>query len=417
MRKVLAVILLLPVAGYLGLRWYLHHRVAQMMDQAIAGAAPFAAIAYQGTIADLDGTFGVRGLSVEPTVAGPGTVRIDELVVRFGSLAAAYAAASKSAADGSVPETLGFGIHGLRAELIGASGAAAVKAPDGNPLTELDRLETLRCGKIQGSAHALQALGYGTLVPDLDLDYRIVAEQRTVEMHIDGTARDAFAMRIEVTGVADGDFSAPAELVQREVVARRGRLRIEDLGYYAKLNALCASREGLAPAAWLDAHMAAIGETLAARGIVASPDLLDGYRRFRGAPGSYEMSFENRELYTAQRLALWEPDDAMRLIGLRVAFNDAPVADLSLKIGAPPPVAEPAEAVAEAPPPMTTLAWNELGARRGQWVTVTLKDGRQHVGILREASPYQLTIEKRLSGGMFMLPIDRVQVASVQSGR
>lgn len=65
----------------------------------------------------------------------------------------------------------------------------------------------------------------------------------------------------------------------------------------------------------------------------------------------------------------------------------------------------------------TTLRWDALRGARGAQVTVLMKDGRTLSGVIKDATPWQLTLEQKLHGGSAVMPLARESVAQVIAER
>jgi hypothetical protein len=79
----------------------------------------------------------------------------------------------------------------------------------------------------------------------------------------------------------------------------------------------------------------------------------------------------------------------------------------------PPPGSTALTPATRPPAGGTTLRWDALREARGTAVAVVMKDGRTLRGVVRDATPWRLSLEQRLKGGSVVMPLDRDAVARV----
>jgi hypothetical protein len=447
----------------LGLRWHLSRGAEALMVELARRAAPVGTLTWRDARGGFDGRIGASGLAFE---AGGTRFTAEALSLDLGGLWPVLRR-SLPGAPHDLPEA-------LRLELTGIDLPTRAAAPaDAAPALGLESLDVVPCGGLDGAA-VLQAVHGPRLTGDLAIGYRFDLAERRLALDLELGARGLIAIDLELELEALEPVGRLEDLVRARPVARRGALTLTEQGWYAASAAHCAARSALAPDAWLEAHLAGALELLAASGLAPSADLVAGYRAFRRAPTTARISFDNPALHGAEALLARPPDEIAALVGLAVQFNGVPVVDARLGVAdaqrmlAVPPLAdaplpggaeslvedavrplvspvpadepaaparEPARgrgtAPAYAPPPGSTaltpstrppsggvtLRWEALRAARGTPVAVVMKDGRTLRGVVRDATPWQLSLEQRLKGGSVVMPLDRDEVARVVDER
>jgi hypothetical protein len=458
-RLALAAALLLALV--LGLRWHLARGAEALMAELARGAAPFGTLTWQGVSGHLDGRIGARGLAFESRGA---RYTAESLSIDLGGLLPMLRR-SLPGAPRDLPAELRLELAGFDLPTRIASAPAAA-----SPALGLESLDVVPCGG-QDGATVLRAVHGPRLKGDLALGYRFDAAERRLALDAAFEARGLVALGLELELEALEPVARLEDLMRARPIARRGALSLGERGWYAASAAHCAARTALAPEAWLEAHLQGVLELLAAAGLAPSADLVAGYRAFRRAPADARIAFDNAALHGAEALLARPPDEIATLVGLAVAFNGVPVVDARFGIAdgqrmpAAPPLADAplpggAEALVEeavrplvspvpasapaapareprraapvyVPPPGstaltpstrpptggTTLRWEALRTARGTAVAVVMKDGRTLRGVVRDATPWQLSLEQRIKGGSVVMPLDRDAVARVVDER
>lgn len=455
------------VALALGLRWHLARGAEALMTELARAAAPVGALSWRATRVGLDGRIGATELVFES--AGR-RLTADALTLDLGG-PLALLRRSLPGAPQDLPPVLRVELARLELPAL----AADADAPAG-PALGLESLDVMPCGGADGAA-VLRAVHGARLATDLAFGWRFEPERHRLALDAALGARGLVRVELDLELEALEPVARIEDLVRARPVARRGALTVVEQGWYVASAAHCAERSGLALADWLAANQVGAQELLAASGLAPSPGLLEGWRAFRAAPERLRFSFDNAALHGAEALLARGPDEIAALLGFAVEVNGKPVVDPGFtmtgaqRLLAAPPLADaPATAGAEsllgaevrplvtpvpasppaepvraapraarppapasrdalnyAPPPGTTalipsnrppsggtpLRWEALRDARGTAVAVVMKDGRTLRGVVRNATPWQLSLEQRIKGGSAVLPIERDAVARV----
>ncbi len=187
------------------------------------------------------------------------------------------------------------------------------------------------------------------------IDYRFDADRDRFELAFE-IARPDFA---RLTGSADFSAFRPAVFsdarARAELRLARAELAYHDEGFLGVRNAVCAGRVKTSTSSFIDAHMAAVDRFLAGRGIRASDDLRELYRRLVTEGGTLRLTTLPDPGWVPAAIAEYPRADLLRQLSVTARLGDAlplmlqldfadPVAPLTLAV--PMPAAAPAETLA-----------------------------------------------------------------------
>lgn len=437
----------LATGGAVAVRHAQRMAVDRALTEVARALAPWGALTWDRSWSAFDGRMGARGLEFK---AAEFALTADALELDPGGPWAALRFAWRPSEP---PVALGVRFTGVR------YARSADPARDAAAWT----FDVAPCGDADGFA-VLAALTGDRPAADVELRWRWDADARRLDAEMAAALAGLVDARLELEVEPLDAVASLRALAAARPVARRGALTVTERGWYARSAAWCAAASGVGEDAWRDANLAAAVARFAAEGLAPSDALVAGWRGFRADPGSWRIGFDNPALHGLDALAARDPAEVPALIGLEVAFNGAPVADPGVTAAgalrlaavdplgdaplavddrlldagvrsllAPVPASPPAAAApqrptradaplasatvlrprATPPPNGRVVAWDGLRAARGTEVWVVMRDGRTLTGVLKEATPWRLTLEQRLRGGSALMPLDREKVGRV----
>ena len=316
MKNLVVTVILVGVLGYFGAKFYLHHKVSSNLDEALAMVQPFADIQYEGVSSTMTGELSIDGIS-----ARFGSFRdrleIDKVslitpgfwhLLNLGDMGQ-----QMTGSDASIPDSLGFAITGMRADVSddfmkAISQAAREAAPD---IDESDIAATC-VGKYGFSMGMLKRLGYKDLVMSMSMGYRQEDGRLLVDMWAD--FEDMYAMKIDLT--LDGTMTAQA--LARGTFRPRmveGQIEYEDYSLIERTRSLCR-RQGLSDdevlAAELDAFQAAGLEN----GISFDEYVMIPYQKFLSGGSKFILTAQPNKPISLSQIDLYKPTDVPALLNL-----------------------------------------------------------------------------------------------------
>lgn len=431
-RKLIAAVVLVPLALYGGGTAYVHHKVSNRFDELKTTAAPYATL-QRGAIGVTlwNGRIAIADISVQPT-GFTDVVRIGEFAVEAGGPLALFGL-SRRLAGSTAPDSARFAVRGLTFDLGGQLAKTADKflAQAATAMRPMDH-----CGGATFMGFAqYRKLGYESLVTDFSTDYETDRRTGNLRMQVDGLTRDMGSFRIdaELARAAPGG-SAPAGERGR-LVSMRGSYR--DTSYVERLKRFCTEASGLSEPEFIEAEVAHLSDTLYDKwGTGLGPGLRAAYREFLAKPGEVRLEAHPRDNLDASMLALLGPPDLVQLLDMTLTVNDEAVADLSFDVNARPSpraavaVAAPDQAPSSVPTAMARSAparagqepgdgfravpVAELSQHLGRQVRVQAVGAVEREGVLAEVLPAAIVVERRYRSGAMTVRVPVEQIRRVE---
>lgn len=431
-RKLIAAVVLAPLALYGGGTAYLHHKVSVRFDELKTMVAPYATLQRGGIGVTLwNGRVAIADLGIQPT-GFTDVVRIEEFAVEAGDPLALFGLSDRLVGS-RAPDSASFAVRGLAFDLGGqlaktadkflAQAAAATRPMD-------------HCGGATFMGFAqYRKLGYDRLVTDFSTAYETDRLTGNLRVRIDGLTRDMGSFRVE-TELASPAAGAGAPAGGRgRLVSVRASYR--DTSYIERLKRFCTEASGLSDAEFIEAEVVHLSDTLYDKwGTGLGPGLRTAYRDFLAKPGEVRLEARPRDNFDASMLALLGPPDLVQMLDLTLSVNDQAVADLNFDAEArPAPRAVATGAAAdEEPAPAPTAGARVATARSGRvtgdgFRTVPVAELSQHLGrpvrvqalgtvaregILAEVEPTAIVIERRYRSGAMTVRVPVAQIRQVE---
>ncbi|MEJ2345556.1 MAG: hypothetical protein P8076_13005 [Gammaproteobacteria bacterium] len=447
-RKFVLAILVLAGVAYGGFKGYVYYKYKGAVDEAIAQAAPFVEIRYGSLTSSLDGSIGLSDVTIIPRRYDD-HFQIESIQVHFPNVLYLFNGASELK-RGQLPQRAGISIHGLKVQL------------DGQAMRSLERDLRAKAARVAGGAgpcgdarvigpSALQAMGYDNLVLDMDTGYRFEDGHDGMLVHLGLKSRNMWSMNIDM------DLLGPTRSVISMMRARGASklqamtMDFKDDSYTGRLLKYCSQQSGRSEA---DTINAMVNQAAAAYmrewGFVPGPGIRAAYRSFLTHPGELHITAKPSEPVNTASLALYRPQDRVRMLNLTAQVNGKPVSDLSMRtmqhtpaapsvarqpaapkpgsprVTAPPHVVHRAAVPAAPTQPVSTTAYRQvskrsLGSHVGRPVRVYTNEGQLRAGVLAAYSDGEAVIEQHIYGGTFaarvpVRDISKVEVLSSSPG-
>ncbi len=316
MKNLVVTAILLGVIGYFGAKFLLHYKVSSNLDTALAMIQPYADIQYEGVSSTMTGELSIDGIS-----ARFGNFRdrleidsVSLITPGFWHLLNLGDMGQKMAGpDASIPDSLGFAITGMRADVSddfmkALSQAAREAAP------EIDESDiAAKCvGKYGFSMGTLRSLGYKDIVMSMSMGYRQEGGKLLVDMWAD--LEDMYVMRIDLT--LDGTMT-PQSLARGTYRPRMldGRIEYEDYSLIERTRALCR-RQGLSEDEIVVAEVDAFQAAGMQNGIAFDEYVMIPYQKFLAGGSKFILTAQPNEPVSLSQIDLYSPTDVPALLNL-----------------------------------------------------------------------------------------------------
>lgn len=316
MKNLVVVAILVGVLGYFGAKFYLHHEVSSNLDKALAMIQPFADIQYEGVSSTMTGKLSIDGISAR--FGGfRDRLEIDSVslitpgfwyLLNLGDMPQQMAGS-----DASIPDSLGFAITRLRADLSddfmkAFSEAVREAAPE---VDESDIAATC-IGENGFSMTTLRSLGYKDIVMSASMGYRKENGKLLVDMWAD--LEDMYTMKMNLT--LDGTMT-PQSLASGTYQPRMvdGRIEYEDHSLNERTRSLCG-RQGVSEDEVVAAEMDAFQAAGLQSGIVFDEYVMIPYEKFLSGGSKFILTAEPNEPISLSQIHLYKPADVPALLNL-----------------------------------------------------------------------------------------------------
>ena len=310
----LIFVVIVGALGYFGAKAYLHHRVGEAVDSAIAQMSPLTKISYGGISSTWRGFVAVNDLSFELPAFGE-TIEVGAIGLQTPGFFYLLNFKEKMG-EGEYPETLTLSVEDLElrlhSEWMQALEARTVDqaAPQSVPVpcfdSQVDQMNTYR------------SLGYGTLVVDFSMGYTLDLEGAQLAFEFTQNVKDAYDVRGSLN-LKGGSLPVGAVMMGGyRPVLKSASLTVEDLSYTERLINHCIEKAGLSREEAVEAQTEYFVQVLAKFGIVPDAPILNEYRRFLEAPEVLSVSAEPPSPVDLSRLDLYKAEDIPDLLNVNM---------------------------------------------------------------------------------------------------
>ncbi len=316
MKNIVVTVILVAVVGYFGAKLYLHHKVSSNLDMALAMAQPFADIQYEGVSSTMTGKLSIDGIS-----ARFGNFRDRLEIDRVSLITPGFwhllnlgdMGQKMTGSDASIPESLGFSITGMRADVSDDFMKAMSKAArESSPELDESDIAANCVGKYGFSMATLKRLGYKDLVMSMSMGYR--QEEGNLLVDISADLEDMYAMKIDLT--LDGTVT-PQSLASGTYRPRMldGRIEYEDDSLIERTRTLCR-RQGLSDDEIVVAEMDAFQAAGMQNGIAFDEFVMIPYQKFLTGGSKFILTAQPNSPIALSQIDLYSPTDVPALLNL-----------------------------------------------------------------------------------------------------
>lgn len=412
-KKLLLVLLLLPIVIYLGIKFIIYRNTKSTLEQLTAMAAPIMGIRYDGIGSSIGGAVQISNVKIQPNSLND-VIRIKTIEIQTPGLAFLLAGKDKMN-EGDFPENLRLSLEGVAVDMDGAMMSMLDKFLEAGAAEQ----SIAHCGGIQAVGPGLyRKLGYSTLVSDIRIGYeldkksrrmRVRAEWNTEEMSL--FSADFFFTSVPASAKDVGQFSP--RLTEAKVYYK-------DLAYTDRLKRYCASASNISIEDYINAEVGQESSSFTQQwGIVPGPGLREAYRQFLIAPG--EVRFETRptEGIDAASMDLFRPEDILGMLNATLTVNGTAVTDLSFQFKPKTVANDRGTSVANEEQAAQKSGYQivrsaELAKYIGRSVRIREKRAAVREGVLAEVTPTQVTLERRYGGGAVTFNVSVKQIEKVE---
>ncbi len=316
MKNLVITVILVGVLGYFGAKFYLHHEVSSNLDSAISSARPFADIQYQGVSSTMWGKLSVDGVSArfgnfkdrleidKVSIITPGfwyLLNLGDTDQRM------------TGDDAALPESFGFAIEGLRADVSDDFMKAFAKAARQAAPKIIEDDAAAKCIGTDGFLMStLKRLGYHEIVMSMSMAYRQEDGKLLFNMWAD--LEDMYAMQIDLT--LDGTMT-PDSLARGTFRPRMidGRIEYEDYSLIDRTKKLCR-RQGLSEQQMIAAELDAFRAAGMQIGIAFDEYVMEPYEKFLSGGSIFIITARPTQPINLSQINLYKPTDVPALLNL-----------------------------------------------------------------------------------------------------
>ena len=314
MKNLVITAIVVVVIGYLGAKFYLHHKVSSGLDTALVFMQPFADIQYEGVSSTMTGDLSIDGIS-----ARFGNFR-DRLEIDSVSLITpgfwhllSLGNMGPQMSGTEIPDSLGFAITGMRADVSDDYMKAVSKAVrEAAPEIDESDIAAICVGKYGFTMATLRDLGYKDIVMSMSMGYRNEDGNLLVDMWAD--VEDMYAMKIDLT--LDGAIT-PQALASGTFRPNMidGRIEYEDNSLIERTRSHCR-RKGLSDDEVLMAEMDSFKAAGLQNGIAFDEYVMIPYQKFLAGASKFIMTAQPNKPINLSQIDLYKPTDVPALLNL-----------------------------------------------------------------------------------------------------
>lgn len=409
LRKVLILLVVIPVVAYGGARgilWYLVNSKGEELKKALA---PVAAFDYKHVQASLTGPLGIENITIS-LHALDDEVRVKSILVAADGPQEVYKLA-RAAWDDKLPERLRLSINGITLSLDGEiafwMNNQAVSGSGNNPF------DTSCGGKANLGSDDLQQMGYEKLVTDLRMEYQFGRGEEGLGVFAQISTRDMMSVRVSGNIPANSVSTSVQRLAQSAPELAYLSVTYADDSYQKRKNEYCAKLEGITVADYVDASVESLKNFLLDNEFRPSDELIAAYRKLLTGSPKLTMVLNPVEPLDLAALAAIDSANPGQIPGFQVLIDDEPVT-LGEIIEPEPETLVDANGAPHVPPDTykeTTIS--ELDQYLNRRIKVYTRDGKLHQAFLERVEPEQLVLTRHLVGGSATFSVPLTDVTGV----
>jgi hypothetical protein len=317
-KVLLALLVLLPIAVYAGLRAYVHVNVGSSLKQITEILAPHAAIRFADYSTGFSGSIRLTGVEIQPRgleTPLPAT-SIDIETPGFMYL---LGQAGGDLARSARPEWLRIVVTDVTLDLTGANGGLLDQLANLTARPEAAGIQ--HCGQHkQIGLGAWRDMGYNRLHLDVTLDYAMDRGKDTARL----------ALSTQIKDVATLSASGALSQVQAQSKSApwlRGHLSdvslvYKDQGYLDGLKRYCATASNIGVPEFVDAESGDAGSIFLQQwGIAPGPTLRAAYRDFLARPDTLQLDLAVPPDLKVENIGMYNATDMVDSLSFAVSLN------------------------------------------------------------------------------------------------
>ena len=438
MKKILALLVIVPLAALGGIKGYAWYTVKQSMDEIVIALQPFATLTYGGVGASLTGRISVKDITIASPAIGA-HLRIEELGISTPNLLTLLTLETDLRSD-RIPDEMGLQIEHLR---IPMEALARFEQNQDDADRFMDTAYALGCGDVERIGMAeLAEMGYSDFDFSLDVSVERTGVSNMVKMVMD------------LNWHGGGSYTLTSRVPDARTVGQlltsleppSLSFHLDSARYNSKQVAFCSRKAGVEPKTYVEQHVNLLRQRLADTGILLSDTLYGAYRKYLGEGETITISFNPTDMSSLQRINFYAPKDIPTVIGLefhsgdelinykidwdtkkfRAALRGAPVEQAALKkqttIGesdGEQPTARKRQAERPKKPALQPRGYVQvdkttLGEYLNYLARVKTVTGRRFDGKLLRIEGTSIQLRVKFGGGAATLPIRLSDISSVQ---
>ncbi|MET0106458.1 MAG: hypothetical protein ABW072_15145 [Sedimenticola sp.] len=417
----LKTVVLVPVVvaalAYGGIKGYIYYSVKGELDKAIEMASPFARISYGGISSDLGGKLTVRKIAVTP-MASNLEMRIEAVEIE-GDGVGFLLDLSKGLDGSDPPPKLSANIWGAEIPVTDDLGSGFSFGPGQQARKIAPKVCTLG-GILQHIG--LSDIGYSTLLADAGMGYTYDREGGDVALRFDYQVEgiESFAMDVSMRGVTSPGMVAMGVMPAFQNFEMAYRVEPD---YMKRMVEHCAKKAGKSSQEYINTLFSQSDAYYAQNlGFIPGHSLELALKELVTKAGEVHIRAKPSPSLDPATLAMYKPEDIVRLLGLELSLNGRLITDLGFRM---PTLAEltgsakqvvPGEVDESEEPPKRVMHWryvevkrSELGSYLGskaRLYTSTDEDVPPKEGVLSSIRQNVLSIKQRVHGGEFIAHVE-----------
>ncbi|MCP1728351.1 hypothetical protein J2T60_002351 [Natronospira proteinivora] len=430
MRKlVYGLIAVLVAAG--ASYYYQVHQINRAVDDIGRQLAPFGRLEHGGASFSLSGEARINRLRFFPHESHE-DIAVRRAAIRTGGLFNLMQI-NQTLQEGRLPSELGVSLRGARLPFDSFMFESMEEGGLGMGLP----FEAAGCGdRLVFSSRDMTRMGFFTFTGFIDMGYETTGNIDAINWSLDavaeGISRTYFSASMEMD--AHSDHLQDLYMAATSMYIGSVNMEYEDLGYYERVMEFCADEMDMPLDEYIDHHVEQWQLRWLEEGLVAGPDMVAAYREFLDDPGMLSAQIiPTGDVFSlfAQGVSL---SRLLRNLNISVSIEGQDLGRLDLRTAS----REEQEALTGArrswtrsddgdsasteddetgqlvQPGWKTVSIDDIAQHRDASVRITLQDGREREGRLKEVEGGQLIIERRMRGGYMEVPVRHSDIEDIQ---
>lgn len=316
-RKVLLV-LVVPIAVFLAMKLYLHHRVAKTVDMMLQPAQMVAKVEYESITSSIGGKIGVTGIVVTPYSVDD-QIRVDEVAVKFPSFWYLWNLEERLESK-QPPESFRVSVSGIEIATRGAiakqlesaafaNASSAELAAYENCVTRVTKLPT-----------QWSLLGYDKLVSSVHFGYAFDPTEGELVLDVSIEQQGAAQMGGEIAVPLESFDVMSVTAALSDPTLLWGKMHLRDLGYVEKIFDYCDGT-GTERDETTELLVAELTDVFGVLPLTPNEQMLEAYAGYVAGADELTLTMNPYEPKKLSYLTLYAPEDVPALLNIRAQIN------------------------------------------------------------------------------------------------